>query len=327
MLKLMNISATPWDFDKFENDSLKLKAFMGKHNIDGVEMLQYANWNDSIVAHSLMIGVHACFWPIWLDFWREDNEELLRQFGDKEGYTEYYRCSSKSELVEYYRRELKKAGEVGVKYVLFHVSHVELEHCFNYEFTYSDEEIVEAFIEMINLVLEGMEPGFEVLFENHWFPGLTLLDKALAKKLLDEVKYPNKGFVLDIGHMMNTNLGLRTEEEAADYILHVLENLGELAGNIRVIHLNSALSGEYVEKAKKNNAAFNSDAGLKEKHIAVYGHIAKIDTHIPFTHPSITKIINYIKPEYLVYEFIAQSLPELSEFMEMQNAVLFAERS
>ncbi len=72
---------------------------------------------------------------------------------------------------------------------------------------------------MINEILKGLRIGYTVLFENHWFPGLTLLNRGEAQRLLDGVHYPHKGFVLDIGHLMNTKARIRTEEEAVAYIL------------------------------------------------------------------------------------------------------------
>ena len=54
--------------------------------------------------------------------------------------------------------------------------------------------------------------------------------------------------MLDTGHLMHTNLELRTQEEAIDYVLEQVQRQEELAGYIRGIHLNQSLTGEFVKE-------------------------------------------------------------------------------
>ncbi|NTV89378.1 MAG: TIM barrel protein [Clostridiales bacterium] len=322
MKKLMNFSVDPYDLDKFCHDSGRLAGFLEKHGLDGLEMFQYGNWDDSVVPNRMIIGSHTSFWPIWLDFWKGDTEALDRQFGSSEALEEYYRCRSRDELVENYRRELRKADALGAEYVLFHVSHTEIEHCYTYSYPYTDSMVIDAFVDMINSIMEGIDADFQLLFENHWYPGLTFRNNAVSKRLLEEINYPRKGFVLDIGHLMNTNTGLESEEAASVYILDTLCEMGELRRHIKVIHLNSSLSGEYVKESIKKNNLYDHSLSFNEKYVRLYGHIAKIDTHVPFRHPSIRKVIEYVNPEYLVYEFAASSLDMLDDFMKAQNLAL-----
>ncbi len=318
----MNFSVDPYDLDKFGNDSNKLESFMEKHRLDGVEMLQYSNWNSSIVPDRLVIGNHSCFWPMWLDFWTGNQQALLRQFGKGAAMNNYYRCSSREELVQNYRAELMKAADIGVEYVLFHVSHVEIEHSYTYTYPYTDAIVTDAFIDMMNCITEGIHADFQLLFENHWYPGLTFLDNNISLKLLSDIKYPKKGFVLDIGHLMNTNLDLESEEGAVDYIMDVLQNMGDLKNQIKVIHLNSSLSGKYVREVIKSGNPCDPSLPFNDRYVNVYTHISKIDTHIPFRHPSIRKVIDFVDPGHVVYEFAADSLEMLDKYINEQNLVL-----
>lgn len=323
MIKLINFSVDPWDLDKFDNDSEKILRFLEKHGLGGLEMIQYGDWNNNrVVPKEMIIGNHTCFWPIWLDFFRDDKTELIRQFGDEDAYRNYYGCSNKKEFVAYYRKELKKAADLGAKYVLFHVSHTQIENCYTYDYPYDDAEITTAFIEMMNEILDDLEPSFDVLFENHWYPGLTYLDAAIAKKLMTEIHYPRKGFVLDIGHLMNTNLELKSETEAVDYMLDTLGGLKEFLKDIKVIHLNSSLSGEYVKSIIKKGRVDDSNQDFNQRYINLYGHIAQIDTHKPFMDVSINRVIALVRPEYLVYEFSTDSLAVLDGYIASQNAVI-----
>lgn len=322
MKKLMNFSVDPYALDKFGNDSSRLEAFMEKHRLDGLEMIQYANWDNSMVPSRLIVGNHSCFWPMWLDFWTGDQDALLRQFGSKATMEEYYCCGSRDGLVRNYRAELMKASALGVEYVLFHVSHVEIEHSYTYDYPYTDVTVTDAFIDMMNKITDGIDADFQLLFENHWYPGLTFLNNNVSQRLMDEIKYPKKGFVLDTGHLMNTNLDLESEKEAVDYILAVLRNMGDLKDSIKVIHLNSSLSGKYVRETLKNKNQYNSALTFNDRYAHVYSHISKIDTHFPFRHPSICKVIELIKPEHIVYELAADSLEMLDTFISEQNLVL-----
>lgn len=322
MKKLMNFSVDPYDLNKFGNDSTRLEAFMEKHRLDGLEMIQYADWNNSMVPNRLITGNHSCFWPMWLDFWTGNQGALLRQFGSKAAMDEYYCCGSRGELVQNYRAELRKASALGVEYVLFHVSHVEIEHSYTYEYPYSDAVVTDAFIDMMNEITNSIHADFQLLFENHWYPGLTFLDNTVSQRLMNEIKYPKKGFVFDTGHLMNTNLDLESEEEAVDYMLTVLRNMGDLKENIKVIHLNSSLSGKYVHEVLKGRNQYNPSLPFNDRNINVYSHIAKIDTHVPFRHPSIRRVIDFVKPGHIVYEFAADSLDILDSFINEQNLAL-----
>lgn len=70
------------------------------------------------------------------------------------------------------------------------------------------------------------------------------------------------------------------------------------------------------------NATYNTDDIFINRLLSSMKHVGKIDTHIPFTHPSIKNVIEYVNPEYLVYEFMANTLEELEKFVDIQNGAL-----
>ena len=224
-------------------------------------------------------------------------------------------------MVDWYRKEIATAVKLKVEYVVFHISHVLPEHCFSYKFTYTDREVVKAGIELLNEVMDGISGEFQLLVENLWWPGLTLLDASLAKELMNGVKYPHKGFMLDISHMMNTNLQLGNEDEAVDYILGKLQQLGELSGMIKGVHLNSSLTGIYAKSQFENTSIFEEKDFFK-RYCDSYAHVLKIDRHVPFESTSIRKVLDFVKPEYLVYEFLTDNIKTLEEYAGRQNMVL-----
>lgn len=322
MKKLISFSSMTYDMDGFKNDSRNIDSLIKEYRVNGLEYVNYTKWTPEFLPADYLIGLHMSFWPIWLDFWKGNKRELLRQFGSEKTYRMYYGGDLRSSLVNNYRKELMTASEMGVEYVVFHVSHAQLEHYYNYKFTYSDDIVVSAFTEMMNEVLRGLKLNFHILFENLWWPGLTFLNKNIADKLLEGIEYDKKGLMLDIGHMMNTNLELTSEDEAADYIINCIDKLGGTGKYIKGIHLNSSLSGQYVKDIISKNIEVEINNDFFDKYGEACVHISNIDRHVPFMSRSINKVIKYVDPEYLVYEFYAQTRKDLEDYIKKQNDVL-----
>ena len=323
MRKMINLSNYSSDLDRFHYNYHELEAFLEKHELNGIELIQYDKWDASVIPSRLITGLHLPFWPSWLDFWRMDLPALEKQYGNDEIMKQFYGGNSPEILVEQYRSQMETAVEMGAEYVVFHAGNIRPEHSYNYQFTDSDEEVVEAAIQLINMVCRGLDTDVELLFENLWWPGLTMLDRDIAQKLIEETEYSHKGFMLDIGHLMNTNIDLQDEDQAVEYILGVLEQLGDTASYIKGIHLNSSLSGEYVKSMRSSDLGRKCD---RMTDFTQYGelcrHISKIDRHIPFTSPSINRVIQRVNPEYLVYEVLTDSLAMLDQYVQIQNSVL-----
>jgi len=288
--------------------------------MDGVELLNSLMWDEKILPSDIVRGVHLKYYPTWLDFWNNNESELIRQFGSIDEIKNYYGGTTRDCLIEHYKSEIQQADKIGAQYVVFHVAHVEVEHSYTYDFTYTDEEVIDATAELINEVFKCLDTNIKLLFENLWIPGLTMLRKDMLLRLLDAVNYSNKGFMLDTGHLMNTNFDLNNEKEGIQYILDTVNALDELKKFIKGIHLNCSLSGKYVKEQiqsnPKDNLSFND---INEN---VYSHIMKIDMHKPFSDVSIRKLIDLIHPEYVIYEFITSSLEELEDYITIQNKAL-----
>lgn len=322
MIKTFNLSAHPYDLSKFNNDISELENFILKHKMDGIELIQNLEWSEDILPARLIKGLHMRFWPMWLDFWKGDKVALNTKFGDEKQWVDFYGSSDRNVLIEYYKKELQLAADIGVKYVVFHVGNVEPEHCFSYDFSYNSDEVISAAIEMINEILDGMDIQFDFLMENLWWPGLNMLEENMLDKLLTGIHYKNKGIMLDIGHLMNTNITLESEAQAVEYILDTLNKLGSRISYIKGIHLNSSLSGEYVKNFIGKAPPFTQTQSFMERYIEAYKHILNIDRHVPFSSSTIINVINKINPDYLVYEVLTDEIETLEKFITLQNKVL-----
>lgn len=329
MLTLTNLTTHPMDLDRFSADTEPIGDFLTSHGLDGFEIMLLDEWEEHRLSDKMIQGVHMRFWPIWLDYWQGNQESLLKEFHTEEAVKAFYGGASRQAMIDHYRKELARAREKQASYAVFHVSHVALEECYTYKFEYTDETVAEAFIELINAITEGIDLNEEsnapitLLFENQWWPGLTFKNPALMDQIMKGVKYPHKGFMLDIGHLMNTQVQLGTESEAVDYIMDCLDDLEHRTHWIKGIHLNSSLSGAYVMKrALAEDLDYNPMKPFMERYIDAYKHIGQIDHHETFKDPNISKIIQRIQPDYLVYEFITETYEQLSEKIKEQHRVL-----
>lgn len=323
MKYLTNLAHTEKIMQWFNSDWSEIKRFLNRNKLDGIELMLGGRSDLGAIDKNSVLGLHLHYWPLWMDFWRGDQVALLEQFGNIKTIKRFYGGLEQESLIDYYHKEWAIAQQLEVEYVVFHVAHVTLLESYTGEFKYDDWEVLEAAIEVINQSFGSEDRGIKLLFENLWWPGLTLTNYQLAKKFIDAINYPNKGFILDIGHLMITNPQIRDEKEACDYIAATLNGLGELQKDIKGIHLNKSLSGAYLrENHQQDILEFKKIENFWEQIDYVKDHISKIDCHIPFDHLAINTIIQTINPHYLVLEFLANNLTELEKMLTMQRSVL-----
>jgi len=264
------------------------------------------------------------FFFINISYFRCGNKDaLIEQFGSEENIISFYGGLDKNVIIDHYKWEIETAKNLGVEYSVFHVTHAEILHTYNFEFTYSDWDVLEATAELVNKSFGSKDEGFTLLFENLWCPGLKLTDPELVKRFLDKIELPNKGIMLDIGHLMITNPKIKNEEQACKYILSIIHNLGDLKKYIKGIHLNKSLSGAYIqENHSEKIKILQSKKDFWDKLEYSGKHIKNIDLHIPFDSLAIKDVIEEIKPQYLVFEVIGKDLEELENMLTVQRSIL-----
>ena len=275
--------------------------------VDGIEAIwDYAPYTEEPPLPGMAIGHHLMFWPSWVDFWIHDEKALMREYFDWDTVYEFYRGANKDSLIEEYRRDIERAMQSNAEYLVFHVSEAGLEESFTYKFTHDDELVIDCAIECINQITPYITNGAALLVENQWWPGFTFTKPEITKRLLDGIEYPNKGIMLDTGHLLNTNTALRTEQDGIAYINQMLDKHGSLAKMVRGLHLNQSLSGEYVKSNNyKCSQEFLDAPTYWEKYARCYDHILKVDRHQPWTDPSIAQVIERINPEWINHELSA----------------------
>lgn len=300
----------------------ELGAELQKYGCDGIEGIWGGEEIPEEFPAEMVIGYHLMFYPDWLDFYREKKDVLIGKFGNPDMVRMFFGGLGKDVLIEQYRADLQRAKKLGASYVVFHVSDVSIEESYTYRWFHSNREVIEASAELINTILEGDDWPFAFLVENQWWPGFTFTDPEETRILLDGIRYKNKGILLDTGHLMNTCPQLRTQSEGASYIHAMLDRHGSLTESIRGVHLHYSLSGDYVQKNTGPEALPNLPADYMERYGVNYGHILKIDQHLPWTDSSVRSVIERIQPEYLTHELTGGNRMERLKMLEQQMKIL-----
>lgn len=286
---------------------------------DGFEMICAGEDSRRILRPQSVIGVHLSFYSYWLDFWNNDARRLTSEFGSLEVCRGFYGGSGREALINRFQRELDEAQQLGARYVVFHVSDVTLEETFTNRYHHTDEEVIDAAAQLVNMLLDGRGYTFDFLMENLWYPGLRLTDPTLTRRLLAQVHFPKKGLLLDTGHLLHTNTTLRSGEDACRYLHSILDRHGDLCRFIRGVHLHQSLSGAYVERARRQIPPMEPD--YYDRFAQSYAHVGRIDTHQPMLFAGTRALIERISPHYLVYEFLARSRTEQQKLLRMQADV------
>ena len=314
-----NLTTSPEDLDRFRTSEDLEKLLRG---FDGVELMYYGEDERNILPPESILGFHMGYRAYWLDFWREDREALLREDDDLETCRAVFGGTlDKGRLVEEFRRDYALARRFGAKYMVYHVSDASIEESFTRRYRHSDEEVIDAACEIINEAMADAEDsGIALLLENLWLPGLRFTRPEMTRRLLEGVRYPNKGIMLDTGHPLHTNLDIRSQEEGVAYIHRMLDEHGELCRFVRGVHLNQSITGDYCRRMMENPPELGKT--YRERAGKMFGHAYAVDLHRPFTGAGIRELMERIDPEYLTFEFITDDNAQHMRFLRAQREAL-----
>ena len=319
MLELTNLSNADCDVENLLlNRSDTLPEILHTHSLDGIELMLCAPWDPAMYPPEYIKGVHLMFWPSWLDFWRGDRAALIEEFGSEENIRSYYGSLDVSDWVQGWKENLRRAAECAPHYVVFHVAHNRTSEMYTRVFSASDEDVIRATIELVNEIACEIPQGCKFLFENLWWPGLTFCQPRLAAMLLEKVNYPATGFMLDTGHLMNTNFDLSSEADGAAYVEKIYRNLGEIGKRVYGLHLHQSISGAYTKEMMRRHAGEHEPLDWRE----AMAYVLQVDLHRPFQTEAARRIVDTVQPEYLVHEFLQHSRSDAENKLLTQRRAL-----
>lgn len=319
MKRTFNLTTSAEDLDRLRSPQDLMDLLEG---FDGLELMVLDEDDRGLIPPGKVLGLHMICLPYWLDFWRQDRAALLAEFGDWEACRAYYGGDDPTLLVEGVRKDLARALHYGAEYMVYHIAHASIAESITGKYRHNDEEVIDASCKILNEALGEDDRGVTLLLENLWAPGLTFTRPEMTRRLMEGIRYPNKGIMLDTGHLMHTDTSLRSQEEAIAYIHRMLDDHGELAAWVKGMHLNQSLTGAY------HQSVMDAPPPLAGDYAARYGqlfaHIFKVDTHQPFTNPAVAGLVQRIGPDYLTFEMISSDNGQLKKMLDTQAAALAA---
>ncbi|PKQ61886.1 hypothetical protein BZG02_14370 [Labilibaculum filiforme] len=325
----MDFSVHPSDLNRFENQWRGLQEYIIDKKLDGVELLIGYDSPSEEIPKEIIKSVHLPFWVTWLDVWRKGGAAANYYFPNVPAEQLQFCCGGENagEMIATQKKLWEYASKLNPAHAVVHAAHVELEHAFTRDFTYKSTEVLASLAEMLNQTAQEFgngEPPVPLAIENLWWPGLDFLFPAQADDFASRLEFSNWNLLLDTGHLMNTNIALRCEDEAIDFVLERVSRLSkDIQEKIKSLHLNLSLSGEYQTNQVMKGLP-EGWAGLKDtdKYSTTRNHVLKIDQHLPFTSKRVKEIIYEIQPEIVIHEFITENMSEYSEKLDIQMNAL-----
>lgn len=295
-----------------------LESFLREEGLDGVELLPCGPWDPALHPAERIHGVHLRYWPSWVAFFLGDHETLAREFPRSEDVRAYYGADTREGWIALLRTHIREALAPNPQYVVFHVADAPSFGLYNRRFLYDDNQVTEAAIALLNELADVLPEDCWLLLENLWWPGLTFTEARIAEKLLRGVRHRRTGFMLDVGHLLHTEESLSDEKEAADYVLRVYRRLGSLGEFVKGIHLHQSLTGDFVRQTAERYQEASGPLSPE----ACMDYVLTVDAHLPFRTEAARRIVETVCPDYLVHEFMPESLDDWRQKLYIQRKSL-----
>ncbi|MCS6888827.1 TIM barrel protein [Chloroflexus sp.] len=323
MLHLFNVSVYSTHIDLFAGDWKAVAAFAAQQGFDGIELLIGVDPLPDLPS-GLVCGVHLPYWIRWIEIWRDGPAAAIP--ADERAFLAGG-ARDAADMVALQHEWWQRAARLQAQYAVFHVSHVTMAETFTRYYSFSAEEVVSAAIELLNATAASFphgEPPVRLWLENLWWPGLTFTDPDLADRFVAELRFTNWAFVLDTGHLINSDPSVTDEEVAIDLVLARIAALpSRVRERIEGIHLNLSLSGAYQRAAQAAGLPDRFAAlPVAEQFALARDHVAQIDQHRPFTSPRCREIVAATRPRVVVHELLARTRAELEQSLRLQCRAL-----
>jgi sugar phosphate isomerase/epimerase len=320
--KLLNFSTHPGEPELFDDDWGKVAKFMNKWQFDGFELLPVGDYPFARIPKELIHGLHLRFFVILRQIWQNNRQGLIDMFGCLDDVQRFYGGTDRQCIIDTYVRQFELAHRLGCEYVVFHPVQCELEHIYDWQFPWHWKDTLKLCSEILNEALSRSRYNGLLLFENLWWPGSFRLDSNEEYEYLRQrVNHDRCGIVLDTGHLLNSGGGFDVESEAIAYLLKRVADMGEMAKEIRVVHLTCSLSGAYIRQSKQS-AQTKSEDGFWQQLAAARKHVSRIDPHEPFTDPAIAGLFDLVEPDHVVFEFTFRGLDIWQDKIATQKQAL-----
>ena len=328
MKHLTNLSKYSYDLEEFQDLDTDLQAFLMEFGLDGIELLIGYERTIDFPAETVE-SVHLPFWVTWLDIWKERPGAIEKYFGNIDDEHIKYMCggADREQMIKVQAELWQEAARLNAAYMVIHACHMELEHAVTRNYSYSNAEVLHHFADFLNATAKTFasnEPPVKIGIENLWWPGLTFERDTETIDFIERLDFDNWCFVLDTGHLLNTNHDLKNENDSIDFLIKTINAFpAEIKSRIEVLHLSYSCSGSYQKQSILDGLPVDfREWKLGDKFKFARDHATKIDWHHPFSSTQVSKLIELIKPKFVVHEFLGK-LPDRKEKLRRQLQLIF----
>ena len=172
MKQLFNYSTVPGYEEAIRRTGKSLEEYLAMLGLDGIELLVYRS------------------------------EPYMRPF-DKVA------VGQKRAWLLQIRRNIQAALIEKPEYLVYRVEEVSPAEQYSWNFDHTNAEVMKMAARVFNRVSEEVPADTKVLFENSWWPGLTLQNAKQTGEFLEKIKFENIGLMLDTGHLLERAGGYR----------------------------------------------------------------------------------------------------------------------
>lgn len=316
MKKICNLIANKEYLKEWCNAD-KIEKFCVDCDVDGYEIICAGDFAEEI-PENRVIGVHLPFFNSWMDLYNKNYAALDMEYGNRKVWQQFYGGDNFDCIYNMLEQQMDFAQKLNAKYVVLHVCEIGTTETLTGRHKYSHKEIILAVCNIVNKLTRGKNYSFYILLENLWWQGFTFTDVKMTEFMLNNIDYKNKGIMLDIGHLMNTNKDISNWDEAADYIIKNVNNHKNVIDFVKGVHLHGTLEGNFAKEFYKNKVHIEQDYYKRFKQS--YDYVLRVDAHKPFASNRVKEIIDAINPEFMVYEFAADDMEKKLEMNLLQNS-------
>ena len=309
----INLTTSCCDLDRFASRR-ELLDLLGT---DGIELTCFEEDARGIVPEERVTGLHMNCPPYWLELWRGNRSACIREFDNIGTVRAVFGGDTPDALLRHYRKELGHAVRYGAEYTVFHVCDSSWEETFTGKSRHTDAEVIDAAAELLNELFSGMEDGPWLLLENLWHAGHRFTDPDMTARLLERVRYPKTGLMLDTGHLMHTCTALHSQEDGVRYVHAMLDRHGALCRHICGVHLHQSLTGALIEATQAHPPVPAPTYAQRSEQL--FRYVFAVDRHEPFTCEGVKELVGRIAPKYLTFELISNDLCEHRALLDAQR--------
>ena len=304
MIQSLSVTVSDYHFHTDEHWG-QLGNTLLERGLDGFEILADIQKTWEPIPPALVKGYQFRNHLDWFDCYEGKKKTFIWNFIGRGEAADYFGNGSAEDILNAYRQDLEYGLSLKTPYIIFDVANADEQEVSTFEWKHSDHQIMDAAIEILNILLKGVEPNFYLLLGNSSWPGFTFTDPQKTEYLLSRINYPKVGIMLDTARLLSIKWHTKNQSEAIRYIHSVLDAHGELCKSIMGLHFSYLPTLGWTGSRPRIPEYRPGDyrpAWLTPE-VLLKVQARNVGRHSCWTNPECISLIERIEPQYLVHTF------------------------